>query len=88
MVCSSAQSPDAAASPWVNQEIEYWKSNRDPSRILPVLTDGQFGWDGADVSGSAVPEQLEGGFTEEPRWVDLRFAKDETDLDLKDPTFC
>ena len=24
-------SPDAAVSPWVNQEIEYWKANRDPS---------------------------------------------------------
>ena len=80
-------SPDAAASPWVNQEIEYWKANRDPSRILPVLTDGQFGWDDGVVSGSSVPEQLVGVFDDEPRWVDLRFAKDETDLDLKDPRF-
>ena len=80
-------SPDSAASPWVNQEIEYWKANRDPSRILPVLTDGEFGWDGADVSGSAVPDQLRGVFAEEPRWVDLRFAKGETELDLKDPRF-
>ena len=80
-------SPDAAASPWVSQEIEYWKANRDPARILPVLTDGEFGWDGADVAGTAVPDQLRGVFAEEPRWVDLRFAKDETDLDLKDPRF-
>ncbi|CAN5813194.1 hypothetical protein BH23ACT4_BH23ACT4_04230 [soil metagenome] len=80
-------SPDAAASPWVNQEIEYWKDQRDSSRILPVLTDGTFEWTDSDVSGSAVPEQLVGVFSEEPRWVDLRFAQDEEQLDLKNPRF-
>ena len=40
-----------------------------------------------DVSGAAVPEQLHSSFLEEPRWVDMRFARDETDLDLKDPRF-
>ena len=62
-------SPDAASSPWVNQEIDYWKQHKDPSRILPVLTDGTFEWTEGDVSGSAVPEQLHGSFSEEPRWV-------------------
>jgi WD40 repeat protein len=80
-------SPDAANSPWVNQEIEYWKEHKDPSRILPVLTDGTFQWSSGDVEGTAVPEQLQGAFSEEPRWVDMRFARDETDLDLKDPRF-
>ena len=80
-------SPDAADSPWVNHEIEYWKEHKDPTRILPVLTDGTFEWSGGDVSGTAVPEQLHGSFAEEPRWVDMRFARDETDLDLKDPRF-
>jgi DNA-binding beta-propeller fold protein YncE len=80
-------SPDAAGSDWVNQEIEYWKEHKDPSRILPVLTDGTFEWTDNDVSGTAVPEQLQGTFSEEPRWVDMRFARDETDLDLKDPRF-
>lgn len=79
-------SPDAAHSVWVNQEIDYWKSNRDPSRILPVVTDGEFGWDG-DVVGSAVPESLVGVFSEEPRWVDLRFARQDVHLDLKNPRF-
>jgi len=79
-------SPDAASSEWVNQEIEYWKTNRDPSRILPVVTDGEFAWDG-DVTGNAVSESLWGVFTEEPRWVDLRFARDEEQLDLKNPRF-
>ena len=80
-------SPDAASSEWVNQEIAYWKTHRDPSRILPVVTDGEFGWSSGDVTGNAVPEELRGVFSEEPRWVDLRFAKDEEQLDLKNPRF-
>jgi WD40 repeat protein len=80
-------SPDAAQSPWVNQETEYWKTQKDPSRILPVLTDGSFEWADGDVSGTAVPEQLKDSFSEEPRWVDMRFALRETDLDIKDPRF-
>jgi hypothetical protein len=79
-------SPDAAQSPWVHQEIEYWKTHQDPFRILPVVTDGEFSWDG-DVAGNAVPESLRGVFTEEPRWVDLRFAREEDQLDLKNPRF-
>jgi WD40 repeat protein len=80
-------SPDAAGSEWVNQEIAYWKTNRDPSRILPVVTDGDFGWADGDVIGDAVPEQLGGVYEAEPRWVDLRWARDEEQLDLKDPRF-
>ncbi|CAN5813356.1 hypothetical protein BH23ACT4_BH23ACT4_04250 [soil metagenome] len=80
-------SPDAAASLWVNQEIEYWKTHKNPGRILPVLTDGTFEWSDGDISGSAVPGSLRGVFGEEPRWVDLRFAQDEDQLDLKDPRF-
>jgi hypothetical protein len=65
-------SPDAAESEWVNQEISYWVENRDPKKILPVVTDGEFGWADDVMTGSAVPEALQGVFTEEPRWVDLR----------------
>ncbi|MDH3247450.1 MAG: toll/interleukin-1 receptor domain-containing protein [Acidimicrobiia bacterium] len=80
-------SPDAAKSEWVSQEIAYWVERRDPKKILPVVTDGEFGWAGADVDGDAVPGALRGVFSEEPRWVDVRWAKDEDQLDLKDPRF-
>ena len=80
-------SPEAADSTWVGQEIEYWVANRDPARILPVVTDGAFGWSDGDVVGDAVPDTLRGVFSEEPRWVDLRWAKDEDQLDLQDPRF-
>jgi WD40 repeat protein len=80
-------SPDAATSKWVNQEIEHWTTNKDPNRILPVLTDGEFTWTDGGAHGSAVPDALRGVFEEEPRWVDLRFAREEDDLDLKNPSF-
>ena len=80
-------SPDAARSEWVNQEIAYWVNNRDPKKILPVVTDGTFDWQGTDVTGDAVPDALRGVFDEEPRWVDVRWAKDEDQLDLQDPRF-
>jgi hypothetical protein len=80
-------SPDAARSEWVNQEIAYWVENRDSKKILPVVTDGEFGWDGSGVTGDAVPESLRGVFSEEPRWVDVRWAKGEEQLDLQDPRF-
>jgi WD40 repeat protein len=79
-------SPDAARSEWVNQEIAYWVEHRDPKKILPVVTDGSFGWTG-DVAGDAVPNALHGVFTEEPRWVDVRWARDQDQLDLQDPRF-
>jgi WD40 repeat protein len=80
-------SPDAARSEWVNQEIAYWVDNRDPKKILPVATDGTFGWANGVVTGDAVPDALGGVFSEEPRWVDVRWAKGEEQLDLQDPRF-
>ena len=50
-------SPDAAASKWVNQEIEHWVTHKDSDRILPVVTDGEFGWGTGEVVGDAVPRR-------------------------------
>ena len=80
-------SPDAARSEWVSQEISYWVEHRDPKKMLPVVTDGEFAWSDGDVAGDAVPDVLRGVFDEEPRWVDIRWAKDEEQLDLKHPGF-
>jgi hypothetical protein len=80
-------SPDAADSDWVNQEVEYWLEHRDPARIIPVLTDGEFDWAESNVTGSAMPPSLRGAFSDEPRWVDLRFARREDQLDLNNAAF-
>jgi WD40 repeat protein len=75
-------SPTAAASPWVNREVQWWRDNRDDERILVVLTEGEFTWDGEHA---ALPPALRGAFAEQPRWVDLRWLRNATDVDQSNP---
>lgn len=79
-------SPDAAQSEWVDREVAHWVASDDCSRVLLVLLEGEFGWRDGDVHGD-IPPSLEGAFSEEPRWVDLRFARDPGRLSLADPRF-
>ena len=80
-------SPEAAGSPWVNNEVDYWLEHKDPDRIIPMLTDGEFAWADGDIVSDAAPPALQGAFSDEPRWVDLRFAHTDEQLDLKNPAF-
>jgi WD40 repeat protein len=84
-------SPDAAQSPWVNQEIDHWRMTNRDDRILLVLTDGTWSWDadGGDdgEQTSAVPPALRGAFRDEPRHLDLRWARHEDQLDLRHSQF-
>lgn len=84
-------SPLAAQSEWVNREIEHWKANRSVDRMLPVVTDGHWEWDAAagdfTADSDAVPPALHGVFTDEPRHLDLRWARDEKQLDLNHSRF-
>lgn len=87
-------SPDAAESEWVCQEIGIWlekKENR--KRTLIVLTEGKMQWDNDrndfdwDITDALAEETLKGRFQEEPLFVDLRWAKSETDLSLRNARF-
>ena len=85
-------SPDAAASPWVEREINHWLATKPRSTFLPVLTDGTLVWsdehgDFEPGASSALPPALRGVFDEEPRHLDLRWARDETELDLRHSRF-
>ena len=85
-------SPEAAASIWVNREIEYWLERRPADRILMVLTEGTITWDksaqGFDAQkSSAVPQRLLRAFAEEPLYLDLTWGRDETELSLSHPRF-
>lgn len=84
-------SPQAAQSEWVNREIEHWKANRSVDRILPVVTDGHWEWDDAagdfTEDSDAVPAALRGVFADEPRHLDLRWAREEDQLDLRNSRF-
>jgi len=85
-------SPEAAASTWVNQEIEHWSASHPIDRLLPVVTAGEWIWDPGRGDfdwdhSSAVPPALRDKFREEPRHLDLRWARTETDLDLRNSRF-
>src|SRR3954468_12491211 len=56
-------SPEAAASVWVQQEIEHWLKRNPPQRMLIVLTGGNLEWDRASggfnaATTTALPETL------------------------------
>jgi WD40 repeat protein len=76
-------SREGAASPWVAREVEWWRHHKPTDRLLVALTDGEPRWEGPDA---ALPGALAGAF-EEPRHVDLRWARDEEQLSSGDPRF-
>jgi WD40 repeat protein len=85
-------SPDAANSPWVQRETAYWCRHKPTARLLVVVTDGEVVWD--DAAGdfdwdrtTALPRSLAGVFDEEPRYIDLRWARTEEHLSLAHPRF-
>jgi WD40 repeat protein len=72
-------SPAAAASTWVQREIEYWLGDPDRrARMLIVLVDGTLEWDGRRYSetSTAAPPILRTAFEEEPLHIDLTSAGD------------
>lgn len=85
-------SPEAARSEWVGREAEYWCAHTSPERIMIVLTSGTISWD--DAAGDfdwdktdALPPTLRGVFDEEPRYVDVTWARDLADVSLSNPRF-
>jgi WD40 repeat protein len=85
-------SPTAAASPWVRRELGYWLSQRSPQTLLVVLTDGTLAWDPAagDFDWSrtdALPSDVARRFVDEPLYLDLRWARAEEQLSMRNARF-
>jgi len=85
-------SPEAARSDWVKREIVHWLAHKASDRILLVLTDGDLVWDRDQgdfdhAQSTAVPPALFGRFGDEPRHLDLRWARGENELDLRHARF-
>ena len=77
-------SPEAASSPWIAKEIEYWLEYKNPDTLLVGLTAGELAWDEKTgdfkwSSKTPLPAALKGRFASEPKWVDLRAYRDDTD---------
>src|SRR5215472_14072394 len=73
-------SPEAAVSPWVARETEYWLTRNGPSHILIVITGGTLEWDPTSMSfapehTNALPPSLWRSFREEPLYLDLRWVR-------------
>ena len=84
-------SPEAATSPWVERELQRWLETKSIDTLLPVVTSGVWEWDpdtdGFTPGSDAVPAILLDVFSAEPRHLDMRWARDATDLDLRNPRF-
>ncbi len=85
-------SPTAATSHWVAQEAEYWLANKQVDHLLVLLSEGDLVWDEGPRSfdsarTNALPEALLKAFEEEPRWVDVRWARSRDQLTLRDARF-
>ena len=85
-------SPEAAQSHWVRQEIDWWLANRQTARLLIIIVGGDVLWDDSLVDFSwptttALPDNLRGKFASEPLYVDLRWAKKDEDLSLRNSRF-
>jgi len=85
-------SAESAQSVWVTREIEWWLKNRSAEKILIVLTQGYVRWD-RDTGDfdwtrtTAVPSALRGRFQDEPLYVDLGWARSDTDLSIRHSRF-
>jgi len=85
-------SPEAAASTWVEREAGWWRANKPIDRLFLVLTGGELDWDDETrdfdlATSDALPRTLAGAFAEEPRWIDLRWARTADDVSLRNARF-
>jgi tetratricopeptide (TPR) repeat protein len=77
-------SPEAAASPWVGKEIEYWLANKSTDTLFIGVTNGTLDWDQtagdfAWTKDTPLPKVLKGRFPAEPKWVDLTAYREGAD---------
>ncbi len=91
-------SPEAARSPWVEREVAYWLHSRASENLaqnfMIVLTDGSLVWN-TDLEKpdfdwnqtNSLPPSLKDVFHQEPRYVDLSWAKASHDRSLRNLKF-
>ena len=85
-------SPEAAQSHWVRQEIDWWLANRTIDRLLVMVVGGEVFWNDSSAdfdlpATTALPDDLCRKFSSEPLYVDLRWAKTDEDLSLRNSRF-
>ena len=86
-------SPESGRSAWVGREVDYWcaQPERRP-RLLIALTEGEIEWDSSAADfdwelTTALPDSLRGKLNDQPRYVDLRWARSPEALASNHPAF-
>jgi WD40 repeat protein len=77
-------SPEAASSPWIAKEVDYWLRHKSPDTLYIGLTSGELAWDNKKgdfkwTAATPLPKVLKGKFASEPKWVDLSAYRDGAD---------
>jgi hypothetical protein len=72
--------------------VDWWCRNRSVAHLLITLASGEIVWDQSTGDfdwerTTALPQRLRGTFAHEPRWIDFRWARTETDVSLRHPVF-
>ena len=85
-------SRQAAVSPWVQREVEYWLGNRSSNSLFIILTDGELRWDIPNEDFvwndlTPLPTSLRKAYKLEPKWLDLRWARTPEEMSLRHPQF-
>lgn len=85
-------SPDASQSSWVSREVSWWLTNRGSEKLLIALTEGEAEWDPQSgdfdwQKSTALPQSLTRSFSDEPLYVDVRWARSENELSLRHARF-
>ncbi|MFD6102525.1 TIR domain-containing protein [Nocardia salmonicida] len=85
-------SPAAAASDWVQQEIEIWRNHKSHNTLLIAAIDGTLVWDLASenfdlCASDAMPRALDGFFPAKPTLADLAWAQSGEQLSLRHSAF-
>jgi len=87
-------SPGAAASKWVQDEIDAWLMLHEsvPDNLHIVLTEGEIAWDDAIddfdwTRTTALPQNLRKKYQAEPLFLDFRWARESELLSVRNPQF-
>ena len=80
-------SPEAKESPWVRRELELWAAEKPRDKVLIALSAGTVRWDRAAADfdwahTSALPREVSRLLDDEPRVVDLSWARGTPEREL------
>ncbi len=84
-------SPRSAESEWVRREVDTWLEHKPIDKLMIVVTDGTLAFSESETVDLAatdcLPPALAAALVAEPRWLDLRWARDDEHLDLRNGRF-